>query len=303
MKKTIMTMMLCLCTIACLGFTLPAELTNPAALRKPIVQKEIVPGLTYFRAEYDNLFKGFGKYELNILVIEWNKNKDLGLQFWQEENLWRHKPSEALAKNPLGVACINGFYHIVYDPSMTYFPLKIDGVEYAPWVSHIEMVVAFDPFSPLVLGNSKAKKALQKRSYAGTEGCPGKWPVQPKFDYTDDAKRKSWDESTTFVGNNTNENITIMCVADGYNPGVAQGMNYAEMTWLMQQFKVPHGQIVTFDSGGSSVMAVKDLISATNMPVRVVSYPRTDHKVFGERNVLTSLQIVVRDPKKYLKQK
>lgn len=283
--------------------TLPRAFTDQSTLRPGtmIDRFSIVEGVTAFRAEYDGLLTTNLGFELNFLIIEWDKIKPpakLGLEIHMNEDLTRHYPTRALSENPLAIACINGFYHRVEDPSKTYFPLEIHGKKYDPIQNYLEGVLAFNPWQEPEVTH---RKAIEDRiesfdSYAGTDGCPGSSDA-PKINYDnpeDLNKRLRSKHAMTAVGHNSETRTTVMVVADGYRPGKATGMSFGEIAWIMSQWEIPHWHVCIFDGGGSSLMAVKN---PETKKVHLISKPMDNHITISERRVLTSLQIVY-DPGK-----
>ena len=303
-----MACMICLNTSA---FNLPKELTRKECLREPIEKIELREGVTFFKGKYRRLFnhpdERIGCFELNILVIEWNLAKDVGLKIHINEDNTRHRPSEAMFNNPNAIACVNGFYHATVDPSTNYFPTRVNGKDYVSMVDYIDGVLAFNNFEPPAIGTGRKNgitNYMEYANFAGTDGSPdGSESAENCYpDEKSVENRLKGISPHTFIGQNEKKNMTVIIVADGYRPGQAIGANFSEVRWLMKFFGISKS-ICNLDSGGSSTMAIRQKVTSTrdkypnstNSFCRVTNYVLNDHKNYSERRVMSSIQIVIKN--------
>lgn len=266
---------------------LPADLAALEMEEKP-EQKELAPGVTYVKAHFKNML-GDGPVATYWLVIDWKKaGKDISL------NIARHPESRMrptdLAKETKALATVNGTYHETKDPSTPHFQLKVDGVKIpSTYPDSGDGSMAFNRGEMPFIGHFSKDLLDTYENVISGDGVPGLG--QPLPDYSDKSpeavkQRAGARCPRTFAGNDLTNRVTVIGVADGrMKPSI--GVNYVEARWLLEKWGCDPKALVSFDGGGSSVMAIRK-----GGDCEVQSVPSDGYPVSRERRVAEAIQII-----------
>ena len=248
---------------------------------------ELAEGVTFLSAHFDNLF-GDGPVATYWLFIDWNKAEGISLNIAHDRER-RQRPSD-LAKANGAIACVNGTYHKMSDPSLPYCQLKVDGVLLPSQYDGGDFTMAFNKGEMPYIGKFK-KSLLEDYAFViSGDGIPGRgWKAEPYADTSLAARTKRIRGRCpcTFAGNIASNRVTVIGIADGRQLR-SIGLDYKERRYLLESFGCDPDQLVSFDGGGSTMMGVR-----TRTGFKVMSVPSDGYPVLSlERRVCESLQIL-----------
>lgn len=258
---------------------------------KPVQKKMIEPGVTYYGCHFKNL--GDGPVATHWLVIEWEKVAK-GVSLNISRNPERRERPTTLAENVKPIACVNGTYHSTVDPSVPFYQLKVRGELIPSQSTGGDCAMAFNQGEMPVIGPCTKAWIDSYENIISGDGISG-FRVPCFDDYYKDqsaeakAKRENGRAPRTFAGNNVSNKWTVIGIADGRQPGHSIGVNFQEICYmLIDQWGCDNRQIVSFDGGGSTMMAIKKGGS-----VELVNRPSDGApKRPTERRVAESIQII-----------
>ncbi len=269
------------------GSILPAPLK--AKTLKACTQRTLAPGVTYVSAHFSNLF-GDGPVATHWLVIDWKKcAKGTSLNIARNP-VRRERPTD-LAKATHALACVNGTYHSMADPSTPHFQLKVRGELIPSKPGGGDGTLAFNMGEMPFIGHFSKDLLDKYENVISGDGVPGRG--QPLPDYSDQSaearkKRAAARAPRTFAGNNVTNRITIIGVADGRQPKHSIGVNYVELRYLLECWGCDPGALVSLDGGGSTVMAYR---KGAKMEIQNIPSDGAPAKP-TERRVAESIQII-----------
>ena len=225
---------------------------------KPVFEKEVkdlAPGVVYEYRYFQNLF-GDGPVAFYAFVIDWTKAKGhVSLAIGDSEE--RRKRTSEMAKEGRAIAGVNGFYHSTKDPSVSFFPQKIDGKSNPSANRKGDTALAFNRGGPAVI--AKWSQELYDKyencvSGDGLMGPGGGFRDNPKGAATKEGRQKMR-APRTFTGVSTNGMVTFICVADGRTKE-SIGLTYGEVAECFRQLGCQWG--VANDGGGSSTVVLQE---------------------------------------------
>ena len=257
---------------------------------KPVQKKMIEPGVTYYACHFKNL--GDGPVATHWLVIEWEKVAK-GVSLNISRNPERRERPTTLAETVKPIACVNGTYHSTVDPSIPFYQLKVRGEMIPSQSTGGDCAMAFNKGEMPVIGPCTKDWLDTYENVISGDGISG-FHV-PFADYYKDqtpegkSKRENGRAPRTFAGNNVSNKWTVIGIADGRQPGHSIGVNFQEICYmLVDEWGCDNKQVVSFDGGGSTMMAIKK-----GGNVEVVNRPSDGApKRPTERRVAESIQIV-----------
>ena len=272
---------------------LSADTMLPASLKakklRASSQETLAPGVTYVSAHFDDLL-GDGPVATHWLIIEWDKCAN-AISLNIARNPARRERPTTLAETNGAIACVNGTYHSMTDPSTPHFQLKVRGELIPSKSTGGDGTLAVNAGEMPYLGRF-SKELLEKyENVISGDGVPGRGKPLP--DYTDKSpeaskKRAAMRAPRTFAGNNITNHVTIIGVADGRQPRHSIGVNYVELRYLLECWGCDPGALVSLDGGGSTVMAIRE-----NGKMRIQNIPSDGAPLKPtERRVAESIQII-----------
>ena len=274
-------------------FAASADTMLPASLKakklRASSQETLAPGVTYVSAHFDDLL-GDGPVATHWLVIEWDKCAN-AISLNIARNPARRERPTVLAEANGAIACVNGTYHSMSDPSTPHFQLKVRGELIPSKSTGGDGTLAFNAGEMPYIGRF-SKELLEKyENVISGDGVPGRGKPLP--DYTDKSpeaskKRAAGRAPRTFAGNNITNHVTIIGVADGRQPRHSIGVNYVELRHLLECWGCDPGALVSLDGGGSTVMAIRE-----NGKMRIQNIPSDGAPLKPtERRVAESIQVI-----------
>ncbi len=229
----------------------------PFFTEKPVFEKdakELAPGVAYEYRYFKNLF-GDGPVAFYALVIDWEKAKGhVSLAIGDSEQ--RRMRTSEMAKDGHAFAAVNGFYHQTKDPSLSYFPQKVDGKSNPSVNKGGDTALAFNRGEPAVIAKWTKELFDQYENCASGDGL-----LSPRGGFRDNPKSAATKEGRqkmraprTFTGVSTNGMVTFICVADGRTKE-SIGLSYGEIVVCLQQLGCQWG--IANDGGGSSTVVLR----------------------------------------------
>ena len=269
-----------------------APVPRPRPLReKPLrasATRTLAPGVTYVAAHFDNLF-GDGPVATHWLLIDWKTcAKDVSLNIARNP-AQRERPT-TLAQAAHALACVNGTYHSMTDPSTPHFQLTVHGELIPSKPGGGDGTLAFNDGEMPYIGHFSKNILETYANVISGDGVPGRG--QPLPDYSDQSpearkKRAAARAPRTFAGNNITNRVTVIGVADGRQRH-SIGVNYVELRYLLECWGCDPGALVSLDGGGSTVMALRK-----DAEMEIVNIPSDGAPLKPtERRVAESIQIL-----------
>ena len=263
---------------------LSADTMLPASLKakklRSSSQETLAPGVTYVSAHFDDLL-GDGPVATHWLVIEWDKCAN-AISLNIARNPARRERPTTLAETNGAIACVNGTYHSMTDPSTPHFQLKVRGELIPSKSTGGDGTLAFNAGEMPYIGRFSKELLGKYENVISGDGVPGRGKPLP--DYTD----KSPEASKKRAAGRAPNHVTIIGVADGRQPRHSIGVNYVELRHLLECWGCDPGALVSLDGGGSTVMAIRE-----NGKMRIQNIPSDGAPLKPtERRVAESIQVI-----------
>lgn len=288
------------CIVFCMAATLfaaePQEELHP--LPAPLTQREILkqacrviaPGVEHRALYFKNPF-GDGPVNVNMLVVYWKEvPKEFSLGIATCGGI-RKRPTQ-MGEAAGALAIVNGGYHLTTDPTIPYYPVKINGTVLPGKVPGGDTALAFST-GKIPIIDRFSKELLDK--YPNVISADG------ITNFQHDPSGKVGRGPRTFIGQSASNQVTVIAVADGRTPQ-SVGVDFYGACMLV----VPFGceKVLSLDGGGSSVMAIRKGAGAPSggvrptppTPLEIVSNPSDNGKfdAGGERRVCDGIMLIDR---------
>ena len=267
---------------------LPSSLTQREILEQAC--RIIAPGVEHRTLYFKNPF-GDGPVNVNMLIVYWKEvSRTFSLGIASCGGI-RKRPSQ-MGEAAGALAIVNGGYHLTTDPTIPYFPVKINGIVLPGKEPRGDTALAFGTGEMPVIDRF-SKELLDK--------SPNVISADGITDFQHDPNGKVSRAPRTFIGQSASNQVTVIAVADGRTPQ-SVGVDFYGACMLV----VPFGceKVLSLDGGGSSVMAIRkgagnpsgEARPTPPTPLEIVSNPCDNGKfdAGGERRVCDGIMLIDR---------